>query len=218
MKTRKHFNVMAIIALAFAVIGCKQDVSPTPTPQAQPTVTIDGKTIPVYKTAGVSDADFNTIYTALKNANYDTLNDKAKAFMQGITRIEIGGTVITSTSNTLKIPSGVMAPVSLINGYVNSLAKYTPRRTVPPMEHTPGDRHRFSLTNQNSPRSLVPILYRLRWVSDSVMPPIFQNLLPRLQLLLKTQTDQSFFQVARLLSRCTMCCRIPYRHEPEHDE
>jgi hypothetical protein len=115
MRTRKHFIAMAFIAIiTLAIIGCKQE--PTP----QPSVTIGGKTIPVYKGAGVSDADFNTTYTALQNANYEGLSEKAKTYMQGITKIEIGGEVITGTSNTLKIPGGVTAPIGLINSYTNT--------------------------------------------------------------------------------------------------
>jgi len=50
----------------------------------------------------------------------------------------------------------------------------------------------------------------------SPMPPIFQNLLPRLQFLPMTQTDQPFSQAERRLFRCTRCYRTLYKHEPEH--
>jgi hypothetical protein len=147
MKTRKQFStkkmgsfataklqakrlcllaiIMLCIVAALAVIGCKQD-EPTPTPQAQPSVTIDGKTIPVYKTAGVSDADFATTVENLKTAISLGLNPGVPAYIAAnTTRIEIVvntgilGTAVTLNTGVLRIWANITAVA--IAGNLNSI-------------------------------------------------------------------------------------------------
>jgi hypothetical protein len=81
MKTRKHFigMVIAIIALAFTIIGCKHDEPPPPQPQ--PTLPNGVK---IYKGEGVTDAQFAT---AVQNAiaGYNGVTDPA--FIAELNRI-----------------------------------------------------------------------------------------------------------------------------------
>jgi hypothetical protein len=70
MKTIKQISIIVLLAImVIAVIACKEDEPDPqpPPPPPQPTVTMGGKTIPVYKGAGVSDADFATTVENLKS-------------------------------------------------------------------------------------------------------------------------------------------------------
>jgi hypothetical protein len=113
MKTRKQLlGLIAIAIIALAIIGCKEDEPDPPPPQEQPIsyVTIGGKTIPVYKTAGVSDADFTTTVTNTQSAFDDVTGLGTPAlnyFKANVTKIEIGGTGITFNAGVLKIQGGL---------------------------------------------------------------------------------------------------------------
>jgi hypothetical protein len=66
MKTRKHFIGMAFVAilvLALAFIGCKQDEPPTPVPQSRDITIATGKTVTVNFTAlpGTTPAWWDTL-------------------------------------------------------------------------------------------------------------------------------------------------------------
>jgi hypothetical protein len=105
MKTRKHFIVMAIIAiitLALAVIGCKHD---EPTPQEVPIGNVDG--IPIY--------GFNseTALTNINNAyNAPALDSYRSKLSVGIKKIYIlEGDAVTlysfdKNTGVLKVGSG----------------------------------------------------------------------------------------------------------------
>jgi hypothetical protein len=108
MKTRKHFVGMAIaiIALAFAIIGCQQDEpTSTSTPQEVPIGNVGG--IPIY---GVNS---ETAITNLKSAyNSTSFDSSAKSKLSsGIKKIYIlEGTELTlysfdSSTGVLKVAS-----------------------------------------------------------------------------------------------------------------
>jgi hypothetical protein len=118
--------VMAIAIIAIVVIGCKHDV---PTPQAQPSVTIGGKTIPVYKGAGVSDANFATTVESLQGI-YPLLSENARNFFKdNVTRIEIWdwnegmGAGFTFNTGVLRVPAGATNPgmASAINSIISNI-------------------------------------------------------------------------------------------------
>jgi len=140
MKTKKQFStkkvgsfatakllaIMLCIVAALAIIGCKEDEPdppPPPPPQEQPigNVTIGGKTIPVYKAAGVSDADAATtieyLKTAISDSNFAT--GAPAYFADNVTRIEIGGTEVTLNAGILRIQANLAA--SLIRGGLNAI-------------------------------------------------------------------------------------------------
>jgi hypothetical protein len=105
---------IAIVTLALAIIGCKHD-EPTPIPS----VTIGGRTIPVYKGAGVSDADFNTTFENLKAA-IPALNTGIPAKVANNTdKIEIGGTGITLNARVLMIEA--LSTKNGIGGTIESI-------------------------------------------------------------------------------------------------
>jgi hypothetical protein len=118
MKTRKLFVGMAIaiIALAFAIIGCQQDEPTSTSTPPPPTVTIGGKTIPVSKAADVSDADFNMTVENLKTAILSLNTDKPAYIAANTTKIEIGVYErFTLNAGLLRIPAGADSGAIVIN-------------------------------------------------------------------------------------------------------
>jgi len=105
MKTRKHFNVMAIIAiiaLAFTVIGCKHD---EPTPQEVPIGNVDG--IPIY--GFNSEIALTRINQAYNASQVDSYRSKLSTGIKKIYILEGDALTLYSfdkNTGVLKVGSG----------------------------------------------------------------------------------------------------------------
>jgi hypothetical protein len=118
MKT-KLLGLIAIAIIAIAIIGCKGDESTGGT-QEQPvgSVTIGGKTIPIYKDDDVSDADAKTTVVNIQQGfSNPELNVNTPAYIAAnVTRIEITkeGSP-TFIAGVLKVRANISANAIAIN-------------------------------------------------------------------------------------------------------
>jgi len=102
MRTRKHFIEMAFIAIiALAIIGCKQDASPTPVPQS--------KTINLKAEGGTSSAIVTVNYTALPGVVPSYMDNLKEAIMGAVGNSAKTGSLtinVVGGSDGFTTPSG----------------------------------------------------------------------------------------------------------------
>jgi hypothetical protein len=124
MKT-KLLGIIAIVIIVIVIIGCKHDEPPPPqVNDSIGSVTIGGKTIPIYKTDGVSDADATATVTTINTVFNSLSAPTANYIATNVTKIEIGGNGVTINAGVLKIePKIGNGPLSgeLNDLYLNSL-------------------------------------------------------------------------------------------------